>query len=203
MRKENEAIKKLTHSKSKVSCHYFIKNNGDILTMVPELYIAWHAGISFWKKYKSINKHSIGIEISNSGHDNKYTNFNKRQIKSVLKLTQFLIQKYKIKSKFILGHSDISPDRKKDPGEKFPWKDLFKKHIGMWHDLNKKILTKKVAKTLIPATIPNSVNIFMSVVERTKKPTAVVKLVIRVINPIVFITYTIAFFLSFNFSIEK
>ena len=69
--------------------------------------------VSHLEKFKFLNKNSIGIEISNSGHDNKYTNFNKRQIKSVLKLTKFLIQKYKIKSKFILGHSDISPDRKK------------------------------------------------------------------------------------------
>ena len=142
MKRENDAIKRLTGFNSKVSSHYFIKKNGEILTLVPDLYVAWHAGISSWKKYKFLNKNSIGIEISNPGYENNYRHFNERQIRSVLRLSRFLINKYKIKSKFILGHSDISPGRKKDPGEKFPWKDLFKKHIGMWHDLNKKILTK-------------------------------------------------------------
>jgi len=142
MKRENDAIKRLTGFNSKVSSHYFIKKNGEILTLVPDLYVAWHAGVSSWKKYKFLNKNSIGIEISNPGHENNYRHFNERQIRSVLRLSRFLINKYKIKSKFILGHSDISPGRKKDPGEKFPWKDLFKKHIGMWHDLNKKILTK-------------------------------------------------------------
>jgi N-acetylmuramoyl-L-alanine amidase len=110
--------------------------------MVPDLYIAWHAGISAWKNYKSLNKFSIGIEISNPGHDNKYNNFTKKQILSILKLSKFLIKKYKIKSKFILGHSDISPDRKKDPGEKFPWKYLSKKKIGFWYNLNESKLEK-------------------------------------------------------------
>ena len=148
MKKESDALKRLIHHKSKVSCHYFIKNNGEILTLVPDLYIAWHAGISSWKKFKSINKNSIGIEISNPGHDYKYLNFNKKQIKSVLKLTRFLIKKYKIKSKFILGHSDISPDRKKDPGEKFPWKDLFKRRIGHWHNLGQKTLLSNRKKEI-------------------------------------------------------
>tara|TARA_B100001564_G_scaffold346249_1_gene345759 strand:- start:119 stop:856 length:738 start_codon:yes stop_codon:yes gene_type:complete len=140
MRKETDAINRLTSNKSKVSSHYFIRNNGEILTLVPDLYIAWHAGFSQWKNYKFINKNSIGIEISNPGHDYTYKKFNEKQIKSVLKLTKFLIRKYKIKSKFILGHSDISPDRKKDPGEKFPWKYLSKKKIGHWHNINQKIL---------------------------------------------------------------
>ena len=137
MKNEKNAINRLTSGKSKVSCHYLIKNNGKILTLVPDLYIAWHAGVSSWKKYKSLNKYSIGIEISNSGHDYKYKNFNKLQINSILKLSKFLIKKYKIQSKFILGHSDISPDRKMDPGEKFPWYYLYKKKIGIWHTLNK------------------------------------------------------------------
>ena len=140
LEKENEAISKLTNNLSKVSSHYLIKNNGEILTLVPDLFIAWHAGVSSWKKYKSINKYSIGIEISNPGHDYVYKKFSKKQIKSVLKLSSYLIKKYKIKSNFILGHSDIAPDRKKDPGEKFPWKYLSKNKIGFWHNLNEKKL---------------------------------------------------------------
>ena len=134
MRKEKDAIDRLINKKSKVSSHFFIKNNGEILTLVPEQYIAWHAGVSSWKNYKSLNKNSIGIEISNPGHNIKYNKFSKKQIQSVLKLSKYLINKYKINFRFILGHSDIAPDRKKDPGEKFPWKYLSKRKIGYWHD---------------------------------------------------------------------
>ena len=140
MRSQKDAIKKLTSINSKVSSHYFIKNNGEILNLIPDLYIAWHAGVSSWKKFKSINKYSIGIEINNPGHENLYKDFTKEQIMSVLKLCRFLIKKYKVDPKFILGHSDISPDRKKDPGEKFPWEYLNKRKIGYWHGLNKKKL---------------------------------------------------------------
>ncbi len=142
MKKEIDAINLLTSSKSKVSSHYFIKKNGEILTLVPNLYVAWHAGISRWKNYKSLNSKSIGIEISNPGHDYKYSPFKKKQINSIIKLSKFLIKKYKIKSKFILGHSDIAPDRKKDPGEKFPWQVLSTNKIGCWHRLDKKKLLK-------------------------------------------------------------
>ena len=142
MKKERDAICRLTSQKSKVSSHYLIKKNGEILKLVPELYIAWHAGVSYWKNYKLINKNSIGIEISNAGHDYKYTKFTKEQIKSVLRLSKNLIKKYKIKSNFVLGHSDISPDRKKDPGEKFPWRYISKQKIGYWHNVNKKKLFK-------------------------------------------------------------
>ena len=143
MKKENQAITRLTNTKSKVSSHYLIKNNGEILTLVPDLYIAWHAGVSSWKNYKSINKYSIGIEISNPGHEYSYKKFSKEQVKSIIKLSTYLIKKYNIKPNFILGHSDIAPDRKKDPGEKFPWKYLSKNKIGYWHNLNEKKLFKK------------------------------------------------------------
>ena len=148
MKKDVDAINKLTYSKSKVSSHYFVKRNGEILTLVPDLYISWHAGISSWKNYKSLNKYSIGIEISNPGHQYEYKNFTKKQINSVLKLTRSIIKKYKIKSKFILGHSDIAPNRKKDPGEKFPWEFLAKRKIGFWHNLNQKILLAERRKVI-------------------------------------------------------
>ena len=143
MKKENDAINKLTNEGSKVSCHYFIKKNGEILTLVPDLYISWHAGISSWKKFKSLNKNSIGIEITNPGHEFKYKEFSKKQISSLIKLTKYLIKKFKINSKSILGHSDIAPDRKLDPGEKFPWAFLSKNKIGIWHDLNQNKVKKE------------------------------------------------------------
>ena len=148
MKNENQAINKLTNAKSSVSSHYFIKRNGDILVLVPDLYTAWHAGKSYWKKLKNLNKNSIGIEISNPGHQNNYMKFSKNQIKSIFKLSKFLITKYKIKPKNILGHSDIAPSRKKDPGEKFPWKSFAKKKIGIWYSLSEKVLNKNRLKMI-------------------------------------------------------
>ena len=96
MNKEYNALRKLTKIQSEVSSHYFIKKNGDIVLLVPDLYIAWHAGKSSWKNYKSLNKYSIGIEISNSGHQFNYKKFSKKQISSILILSKFLLKKYKI-----------------------------------------------------------------------------------------------------------
>ncbi len=138
MKSEIAAIKKLTSLNSKVSCHYLIKFNGEIVRIVPDLYVAWHAGISSWKKDVFLNSNSIGIEISNRGHEYGYSDFNHKQILSVLSLSKKLIKKYKIKKENILGHSDIAPLRKKDPGEKFPWHLLNKKRISLWHNLNEK-----------------------------------------------------------------
>ncbi len=142
MKKESEAINRLTDTQFKVSSHYLIKNNGEIMVLVPDLYIAWHAGVSSWKDFVSLNRNSIGIEISNPGHNYNYKSFSKKQIQSILKLSKFLIKKYKIYPKNILGHSDIAPNRKKDPGEKFPWQYLAKKKVGLWHSLSNKMLKK-------------------------------------------------------------
>ena len=142
MKSENKAISRLTDVNSKVSSHYFIKKNGQTILLVPELYVAWHAGKSYWKKQKSLNKSSIGIEIQNTGHQFGYHEFTNSQIKSLVKLSIYLIKKYKINNKNILGHSDVAHDRKKDPGEKFPWQFLAKKKIGIWHNLEKIKLRK-------------------------------------------------------------
>jgi|TARA_B100000780_G_scaffold165663_1_gene115863 N-acetylmuramoyl-L-alanine amidase len=142
MKKESEAINRLTNIQSGVSSHYLIKNSGEIVTLVPDLYIAWHAGKSSWKSYKSLNKNSIGIEITNPGHVFGYKKFSKKQISSLSKLSKFLIKKYKINLKNILGHSDIAPERKKDPGEKFPWKYLSQSKVGLWHTLKRQEIIK-------------------------------------------------------------
>ena len=151
MKKESDAISRLTDPYSKVSSHYLIRKNGQIITLVPDLYIAWHAGHSLWKNLKYLNKNSIGIEICNPGHDTNYEKFSKKQIQSILKLTKFLIKKYKIDKKNILGHSDISPIRKKDPGEKFPWQYLAKFGIGKWHSISNKFLKKKRMEKIEPS----------------------------------------------------
>tara|TARA_B100000787_G_scaffold147504_1_gene118488 strand:+ start:1429 stop:2172 length:744 start_codon:yes stop_codon:yes gene_type:complete len=142
MKRELEAINRLTDIQSEVSCHYLIKKDGKIIKLVPDLYVAWHAGKSSWRGFKSLNKNSIGIEITNPGHEFNYKKFSKKQIFSLLKLSKFLIKKYKISNKNILAHSDIAPDRKKDPGEKFPWEYLSKNKIGLWHTLKKQELIK-------------------------------------------------------------
>ena len=102
MKRESEAINRLTNIQSEVSSHYLIKNDGRIVTLVPDLYIAWHAGKSSWKNYKSLNNNSIGIEISNQGHQFTYNKFSKKKINAALRLSKFLIKKYSIKSKNIL-----------------------------------------------------------------------------------------------------
>ena len=142
MKSESDALNRLTSIQSEVSSHYLIKNNGETVKLVPDLYIAWHAGKSSWKNYKSLNHNSIGIEITNPGHEHGYKKFTKKQITSLLKLSRLIIKKYKISSNNILGHSDIAVLRKKDPGEKFPWKYLSKNKIGVWHKLNQQELTK-------------------------------------------------------------
>mgnify|MGYP001402519577 CR=1 FL=1 len=133
MRKEADSIKRLQNLRSKVSSHYLIKQNGEMLILVPDIYEAWHAGYSGWKKHQYLNKNSIGIEISNPGHDHGYKKFTEKQIETLINLSKKLIKNYSIKRKNILGHSDIAPLRKKDPGENFPWYFLYKKKIGIWH----------------------------------------------------------------------
>ena len=131
MQSERESIKRLTKRSSKVSCHYLINRRGKIFSLVKDENVAWHAGKSMWGKYKNLNKNSIGIELVNRGHKFGYQTFPKIQIKKLVKLCKFLMKKYNINKKLVLGHSDISPLRKIDPGEKFPWNYLSSKGIGI------------------------------------------------------------------------
>ena len=142
MQSGRESIKRLCNPKSKVSSHYFINQNGKIYRLVEDNRIAWHAGKSCWGKYKNLNKNSIGIEMINKGHQFGYTNFKKKQLSNLIKICQNLIKKYRIKRQNIIGHSDIAPLRKLDPGEKFPWKRLGNNKIGIWHNLEEKYLIK-------------------------------------------------------------
>ena len=148
MKSENAAIKRLCDDRFRVSAHYFIKKNGEMINLVPDLYVAWHAGKSKWLNYNLLNKNSIGIEIQNPGHDNGYKNFSTKQFSSLKILLRTLIKKYKIDLKNILGHSDIAPERKKDPGEKFPWKNLANHKLAIWHSLKESSLKKNRKKRL-------------------------------------------------------
>ena len=149
MQSEIESLKRLLDPQSKVSSHYLINRKGKIIQMVKEKKIAWHAGKSRWKKFKNLNNYSIGIELVNKGHQFGYQNFSRRQISSLIKLCKKLKKKYLIKKENFLGHSDIAPLRKADPGEKFPWEKLSKFNIGKWYvNVNSEIKTipKKMEK---------------------------------------------------------
>ena len=152
MQSEIESIKKLKDTNSAVSCHYLINRRGKIIQMVSENKIAWHAGKSKWKKFKNLNENSIGIELVNKGSEFGYQNFPNVQVRKLIQLCKKLKKKYKIKDENFLGHSDIAPLRKKDPGEKFPWKKLSKFKLGLWYknienysNINKKNIHNKTS----------------------------------------------------------
>ena len=142
MQSERESIIRLCDPKFKVSSHFLINQNGKVYRLVQDNRIAWHAGKSCWGKYKNLNKNSIGIELANKGHRFGYTNFKKKQLLSLIKICKSLITKYKIKRRNVVGHSDVAPIRKIDPGEKFPWKELAIKKIGIWHQFKPSFLKK-------------------------------------------------------------
>ena len=147
MQSEIESIKRLKDLKHKVSCHYLINRKGQIIQMVQDMNIAWHAGKSKWKNFKNLNNNSIGIELVNKGHKYGYQNFSNEQINSLIKLSKKLKKKYNIKKENFLGHSDIAPLRKIDPGEKFPWKKLSTHNLGKWYKKvpkNFKVDTKNI-----------------------------------------------------------
>lgn len=133
MQSEIESIKRLKNPRHKVSCHYLINRKGQIIQMIKDLNVAWHAGKSKWKKFVNLNNISLGIELVNKGHQFGYQNFSVKQINSLIKLSQKLKKRYLIKKENFLGHSDIAPLRKNDPGEKFPWKKLSKHNLGKWY----------------------------------------------------------------------
>ena len=138
MQSERVSIKRLADSKSQVSTHYLINRKGSVVKMVDEKNTAWHAGKSKWKNFTNLNDQSIGIELVNKGHQFGYIDFSKKQISKLILLCKSLIKRYKIKRTNILGHSDIAPLRKKDPGEKFPWQFLSEKKIGYWYRVSEK-----------------------------------------------------------------
>lgn len=128
----NAALERLCARDSKVSCHYLVREDGAVFQLVPESRRAWHAGVSCWEGTTDINSRSIGIEIVNPGHDFGYPNFPAGQIGTVIDLCRTIVQRYRIRADRVLGHSDVAPLRKNDPGEKFPWRLLAASGVGVW-----------------------------------------------------------------------
>jgi N-acetylmuramoyl-L-alanine amidase len=149
MRSLQSAVERLLSKKYEVSSHYLISRTGKIIQLVKDNNIAWHAGISNWFKFKNLNKNSIGIELENKGHQYGYQAFPSKQIVQLIKILKILKRKFKIKNINITGHSDIAPKRKIDPGEKFPWKKLYKNDLAIWHSLDEQFIKNFRLKKLI------------------------------------------------------
>lgn len=126
------AIAWLANPASKVSCHYVIDEAGTITQMVSERERAWHAGVGSWHGETDINSASIGIEIQNPGHDLGYPEFGPAQMAAVTALSRDIIERNEIPAFRVLAHSDVSPGRKIDPGEKFDWCGLHAAGVGHW-----------------------------------------------------------------------
>ena len=127
-----EALERLTNPKTKVSSHYLISKIGEIYLLVPEDKRAWHAGVSYWRGLNDVNAYSIGIELENPGHEFGYQNFTLSQMNALTELSQEILSRYSIPARNIVGHSDVAPRRKQDPGELFDWKFLANYGVGLW-----------------------------------------------------------------------
>jgi N-acetylmuramoyl-L-alanine amidase len=126
------ALARLCDPASKVSSHYLVEEDGRVFRLVPEARRAWHAGVSSWKGETDINGRSVGIEIVNPGHEFGYRAFPDAQVAAVIELLTEIRTRWAVENGFIIGHSDVAPDRKDDPGELFPWKRLAQAGHGLW-----------------------------------------------------------------------
>jgi N-acetylmuramoyl-L-alanine amidase len=136
MQSAEAAIERLCDPASRVSAHYVVEEDGRIWRLVKEGRRAWHAGVSFWRGNETLNGRSIGIEIVNPGHEWGYRPFPSAQKAAVTELCQGILSRHAIPARNIVGHSDIAPDRKQDPGELFDWPGLAQSDIGLWPDFS-------------------------------------------------------------------
>jgi N-acetylmuramoyl-L-alanine amidase len=146
MKNGKEALDKMCDPVAKVSAHYMVDRDGSVVNLVSEDKRAWHAGISCWQGMSSLNDTSLGIEIVNPGHEWGYIPFTDEQMASVTVLCKEVMARHGIEARNVVGHSDIAPSRKEDPGELFDWKGLALEGIGLWPDVKK---MRKSDETLI------------------------------------------------------
>jgi N-acetylmuramoyl-L-alanine amidase len=132
MQTADEALARLTDPEAKVSAHYTIGRDGCVFRHVAEDRRAWHAGVSWWAGERNVNARSIGIELVNPGHEFGYVPFSDEQIGALIELSQGILARHPIPPERVVGHSDVAPARKEDPGELFPWQHLAEAGIGAW-----------------------------------------------------------------------
>jgi N-acetylmuramoyl-L-alanine amidase len=132
MQNAQEAIDRLRDPAARVSSHYVVDEDGDVLRLVPEERRAWHAGVSCWRGHSELNGRSIGIEIVNPGHEWGYRDFPALQMAVVCDLCLSVLSRHAIPARNVVAHSDVAPDRKADPGEKFDWRGLAENGVGLW-----------------------------------------------------------------------
>jgi N-acetylmuramoyl-L-alanine amidase len=126
------AVERLCDPVARVSSHYMVDEDGTVYCLVEERNRAWHAGISYWRGVRGLNDRSVGIEIVNPGHEWGYRPFPAVQMAAVLELCAGILKRHPIPDRNVVGHSDIAPDRKQDPGELFPWGWLAENGVGLW-----------------------------------------------------------------------
>ncbi len=146
MRSADDALARLCDAASEVSAHFLIEEGGTFHQLVAPDMRAWHAGVSHWRGREGMNHTSIGIELVNPGHEFGYRSFPTQQIECLLRLLEHLTRRFDILPSRFLGHSDVAPARKQDPGELFPWRHLSEFGFGLWADVDrndKTILAKK------------------------------------------------------------
>ncbi len=132
MHTAQEAIDRLRDPVAHVSSHYVVDEDGSVLRLVPEERRAWHAGVSYWRGHVELNARSIGIEIVNPGHEWGYRDFPALQMAVVCDLCLAILSRHAIPARNVVAHSDVAPDRKEDPGEKFDWRGLAHNGVGLW-----------------------------------------------------------------------
>ncbi len=126
------ALARLRDPAAKVSAHYVVEEDGRVFRLVPESRRAWHAGVSFWRGHRDINSRSIGIELVNPGHEFGYRDFPPAQMAALIRLIRDIMARHSIPPRNVVGHSDVAPTRKADPGERFDWSLLARNGIGLW-----------------------------------------------------------------------
>lgn len=136
MKSAPEALARLCDKQAEVSAHYVADEDGAVYQLVDENNCAWHAGVSYWRGHKNVNNISVGIEIVNPGHEFGYRAFPDVQMQAVAELCKGIIARHKITPVNVVGHSDVAPQRKTDPGELFNWKWLAGQGVGLWPKIN-------------------------------------------------------------------
>jgi N-acetylmuramoyl-L-alanine amidase len=132
MKTAREALDRLRDPTAQVSSHYVVDEDGTVVSLVPEDRCAWHAGISHWRGHSALNGRSIGIEIVNPGHEWGYRDFPVLQLAAVCDLCLLILARHPIPARNVVAHSDVAPDRKQDPGERFDWRSLAENGVGLW-----------------------------------------------------------------------